>query len=171
MLGVVILCFLSEVWWLHSIPIQAVCSGEMRLIPKFHNRTWYSWLENSRPWCISQQLWLGHQIPAYFVSFTDPSIPKGDVSYGVVINYWCQMMWWCHGDVITAEGGWLLSEWTEEEALEKAVKKFNVSREKIILAQGESFILLVCVCVDQGPRLRWSIAAVGTSDGHHHVTK
>ena len=37
---------------------------------------------------------------------------------------------------------------TEEEALEKAAKKFNVSREKIILAQGESFFLMVVLCVD-----------------------
>ena len=59
---------------------QAVRTGEMKLIPKLHDRTWYSWLENSRPWCISRQLWWGHRIPAYFVSFTDPSMPKGDVS-------------------------------------------------------------------------------------------
>ena len=37
---------------------------------------------------------------------------------------------------------------TEEEALEKAAKKFNVSREKIILAQGESFLSMIVLCLD-----------------------
>ncbi len=60
--------------------LQAVRSGELRLIPKNHEVTWYRWLENSRDWCISRQLWWGHRIPAYFISFTDPSIPQGDVS-------------------------------------------------------------------------------------------
>ena len=33
----------------------------------------------TRPWCISRQLWWGHRIPAYFVSFTDDSVPAGQV--------------------------------------------------------------------------------------------
>ena len=45
-----------------------------------HERTWYNWLDNCRDWCISRQLWWGHRIPAYFVTFTDPTLPKGDVS-------------------------------------------------------------------------------------------
>ncbi len=60
--------------------VQAVRSGELKLIPKMHDRTWYAWLENSRDWCISRQLWWGHRIPAYFVTFTDPALPNGDVS-------------------------------------------------------------------------------------------
>jgi len=60
--------------------VEAVRTGELRLIPKMHERIWYNWLENCRDWCISRQLWWGHRIPAYFVSSTDPSFPKGDVS-------------------------------------------------------------------------------------------
>ncbi|GFS07938.1 valine-tRNA ligase [Elysia marginata] len=41
----------------------------------FH-KTWYAWLENSRDWCISRQLWWGHRIPAYFV--TVDGQPKGE---------------------------------------------------------------------------------------------
>ncbi len=70
----------QEVVYLVSYSLQAVRSGELKLIPKMHDRTWYSWLENSRDWCISRQLWWGHRIPAYFVTFTDPSLPTGDVS-------------------------------------------------------------------------------------------
>jgi len=60
--------------------LQAVRSGDLRITPKVHEATWYKWLGNPRPWCISRQLWWGHRIPAYFVSFTDSSIPAGDVS-------------------------------------------------------------------------------------------
>jgi valyl-tRNA synthetase len=84
--SVILFCLLYyniiySVLYFHS---QAVRSGEMRLIPKSHDRTWYNWLENSRPWCISRQLWWGHRIPSYFVSFTDPSMPKGDVSQSII---------------------------------------------------------------------------------------
>ena len=58
---------------------QAVRSGQLRIVPAIHDRIWYSWLENCRDWCISRQLWWGHRIPAYFISFTDPSLPVGNV--------------------------------------------------------------------------------------------
>ncbi len=75
-------CCLARETSLYSLLLspQAVHSGELRLIPKFHERTWFSWLENCWDWCISRQLWWGHRIPAYFVKFTDPSMPQGDVS-------------------------------------------------------------------------------------------
>lgn len=44
--------------------MDAVTSGELKIVPVFHERTWFSWLENIRDWCISRQLWWGHRIPA-----------------------------------------------------------------------------------------------------------
>ena len=44
---------------------EVVKSGELKIIPEEHQKTWFRWLENSRPWCISRQLWWGHRIPAY----------------------------------------------------------------------------------------------------------
>ena len=58
---------------------QAVRGGQLRIVPAIHDRVWYSWLENCRDWCISRQLWWGHRIPAYFVSFTDSNLPVGNV--------------------------------------------------------------------------------------------
>jgi valyl-tRNA synthetase len=46
--------------------LAAVASGDLRLVPDSWNKTWDHWLENIRPWCISRQLWWGHQIPAWY---------------------------------------------------------------------------------------------------------
>ena len=48
---------------------DAVRSGELRILPKMHEKTWFQWLENIRPWCISRQLWWGHRIPAWFAFY------------------------------------------------------------------------------------------------------
>lgn len=60
---------------------QVVRNKELKIIPESHEKTWYQWMENSRDWCISRQLWWGHRIPAYFVTVNDPSIPPGDVRF------------------------------------------------------------------------------------------
>lgn len=59
---------------------EAVKSGELKIIPEHHTKTWYHWMEGIRDWCVSRQLWWGHRIPAYFVTFTDPNIETGTVS-------------------------------------------------------------------------------------------
>ena len=46
--------------------IEAVKSGETRFVPKKFEKTYFNWLENIQDWCISRQLWWGHQIPAYY---------------------------------------------------------------------------------------------------------
>ena len=46
--------------------LEAVKSGELKLIPERMDKTYYNWLENIRDWCVSRQLWWGHQIPAYY---------------------------------------------------------------------------------------------------------
>jgi valyl-tRNA synthetase len=46
--------------------LEATSSGELELVPSSWEKTWNHWLENIRPWCISRQLWWGHQIPAWY---------------------------------------------------------------------------------------------------------
>ncbi len=46
--------------------LEAVRSGTTRIIPASGEKTYYHWLENIEPWCISRQLWWGHQIPVWY---------------------------------------------------------------------------------------------------------
>ncbi|HEX5759425.1 MAG TPA: valine--tRNA ligase [Thermoanaerobaculia bacterium] len=46
--------------------LAASPGGALRLVPDTWDRTWENWLETIRPWCISRQLWWGHQIPAWY---------------------------------------------------------------------------------------------------------
>ena len=46
--------------------IEAVTSGRVRFWPESYRRVYLNWMENIRPWCISRQLWWGHQIPVWY---------------------------------------------------------------------------------------------------------
>lgn len=48
--------------------VEAVSSGELKIIPETYVKTWNHWMNGIRDWCISRQLWWGHRIPAYFVT-------------------------------------------------------------------------------------------------------
>ena len=46
--------------------IEAVQKGDTRFVPQKFEKTYFNWLENIQDWCISRQIWWGHQIPAYY---------------------------------------------------------------------------------------------------------
>ncbi|CAK9197057.1 unnamed protein product, partial [Sphagnum troendelagicum] len=50
---------------------NAVRDGRLQIIPSQFEDTWFRWLENIRDWCISRQLWWGHQVPAYYITLED----------------------------------------------------------------------------------------------------
>ena len=69
--GVVIEPWLTNQWFcdakkLSFKPIHAVKNGDTKFIPKQWDKTFYNWMKNIQPWCISRQLWWGHQIPAWY---------------------------------------------------------------------------------------------------------
>ncbi len=69
--GAVIEPWLTDQWYvdaetLAKPAIEAVRSGAIKVVPESWTKTYYNWLENIQPWCVSRQLWWGHQIPAWF---------------------------------------------------------------------------------------------------------
>ncbi len=69
--GAVIEPWLTEQWYvdaktLAQPALAAVRAGKTSFIPKNWEKTYFDWLENIQPWCISRQLWWGHQIPVWY---------------------------------------------------------------------------------------------------------
>ena len=68
---VVIEPWLTDQWYVDAATlakpaIEAVKSGQTKFVPANWEKTYFDWMENIQPWCISRQLWWGHQIPAWY---------------------------------------------------------------------------------------------------------
>ncbi|MEZ5680342.1 MAG: valine--tRNA ligase [Erythrobacter sp.] len=77
--GVVIEPWLTDQWYvdaetLAKKPIEAVKSGEVEIVPKSWEKTYFNWMENIQPWCVSRQLWWGHRIPAWYDEEGNPFV-------------------------------------------------------------------------------------------------
>ncbi|GLK75231.1 valine--tRNA ligase [Methylopila jiangsuensis] len=69
--GVVIEPYLTDQWYVDAAKLAveamaAVRDGRTRFIPENWSKTYFEWMENIQPWCVSRQLWWGHRIPAWF---------------------------------------------------------------------------------------------------------
>jgi len=69
--GVVIEPWLTDQWYvdaetLAQPPMAAVRDGRINIVPKTWEKTFFNWMENIQPWCVSRQLWWGHRIPAWY---------------------------------------------------------------------------------------------------------
>ena len=97
--GVIIEPYLTDQWYLDTpkmapAAIEAVKSGKTTFHPKQWENMYFDWLENQLPWCISRQLWWGHQIPVWygpdghvFVAETeDEAYKQSDAYYGESIT-------------------------------------------------------------------------------------
>jgi valyl-tRNA synthetase len=108
--GVVIEPYLTDQWYvdaktLAQPAIAAVRSGTTSFVPKNWEKTYFEWMENIQPWCISRQLWWGHQIPAWygpdgkvFVAETE------EEAVGHALGYYVEQ------EVITPEQGEAMAE-------------------------------------------------------------
>ncbi|XP_069054704.1 valine--tRNA ligase, mitochondrial isoform X2 [Lepisosteus oculatus] len=92
--------------------IQAVEDGELDITPGFHKKTWRTWLSGVSDWCVSRQLWWGHQIPAYQVAFPGSDDQKEEGS---------DALWMCGRSA--------------EEVRRSAAQKFGIAEEEITLTQ------------------------------------
>ena len=69
--GVVIEPLLTDQWFadapkMAKDAIKAVEKGDMEFVPKSYEKTYFEWMKNIQPWCISRQLWWGHQMPIWY---------------------------------------------------------------------------------------------------------
>jgi valyl-tRNA synthetase len=75
--GVVIEPWLTDQWYVNAAELakdalSAVHDGRTQFVPKTWEKTYFNWMENIQPWCVSRQLWWGHRIPAWYT-------PEGSV--------------------------------------------------------------------------------------------
>ena len=114
---------LKPQWWVNcetlaKTALDAVENGDIQLIPENpHRSTWKHYLSNIQPWCISRQLWWGHRIPAYRITFNDAS-----------------------REPLPEEKSWVVAM-SEEEAFKKVQEKFaDLKREDFELKQDDDVL-------------------------------
>jgi valyl-tRNA synthetase len=124
--GVVIEPYLTDQWYVDAKTmaqpaIAAVRSGATSFVPKNWEKTYFEWMENIQPWCISRQLWWGHQIPAWygpdgkvFVAETE------EEAVGNALGYYVEQ------EVITPEQG-------HEMAQDPAKREGFIARDEDVL--------------------------------------
>lgn len=105
-------------WWMRMPELakaaeKVVRDGDLRIMPEFSEKQYFSWLSNIQDWCLSRQLWWGHQIPAYYIKLEDGTSDD------------------------TADEYWVTGR-TEEEAAQKAKdrfpdKEFKLERDPDVL--------------------------------------
>jgi valyl-tRNA synthetase len=118
--------YLTDQWYvdaktLAQPAIAAVRSGATTFVPKNWEKTYFDWMENIQPWCISRQLWWGHQIPAWygpdgkvFVAETE------EEAVGNALGYYVEQ------EVITAKQG-------AEMARDPAKREGFITRDEDVL--------------------------------------
>ena len=118
--------YLTDQWFVDAKTlarpaIEAVRSGRTVFVPKNWEKTYFEWMENIQPWCISRQLWWGHQIPAWygpdgkvFVAETEEEAVSHALGYYV------------EQEVITAEQG-------REMALDRNKREGFITRDEDVL--------------------------------------
>jgi valyl-tRNA synthetase len=127
--GDVIEPWLTDQWYVDAATlakpaIEAVRSGATRIVPKSWEKTYFNWMENIQPWCVSRQLWWGHRIPAWYGPTKDQAgktharleVAEREPGRATITTKFDQ--------VFVAE--------TEEEALQQAAAFYGVPIDEII---------------------------------------
>jgi valyl-tRNA synthetase len=95
--GVVLEPRLTDQWYvdaqvLAGPALAAVRAGKTKFIPENWEKTYFQWLENIQPWCISRQLWWGHQIPAWYGPDGEIFVAENEASaYAEAERHYAQM--------------------------------------------------------------------------------
>jgi len=141
---------MTEQWYLNVRPladkaIRAVEDGRTKFVPDNWAGVYFNWMRNIHPWCISRQLWWGHQIPAWYLPVWDKSL---------------QIPSWVGNENVVSE--------TEEDAIKLATKyymdradSFGLQKDKVrveVLSKepSESWIRVVQdICAGNRPIPIW----------------
>ncbi|WP_348721240.1 valine--tRNA ligase [uncultured Candidatus Puniceispirillum sp.] len=83
--GVVIEPWLMDQWYVNAKElakpaIKAVEDGRTKFVPERWNKTYFEWMRNIQPWCISRQLWWGHRIPAWYGPDGHPFVEENEAA-------------------------------------------------------------------------------------------
>lgn len=99
---------------------DAVRNGDLKILPQEEEKTWFNWLDNIRDWCVSRQLWWGHQIPAWFACTKEEvgKISKNDMDWN---------------------NRWIVAR-SDEEAKAKALELLNCSEDDLVLERDEDVL-------------------------------
>jgi valyl-tRNA synthetase len=143
--GAIIEPWLTDQWYVNaevlSKPaLEAVRAGKTNFIPKNWEKTYFDWLENIQPWCISRQLWWGHQIPVWygpkrsgqhfdfrehelFVAENESAaVTAAEAYYGcavaVVNDVWAAAAGWSHANAPQARPIKSMPIWRDEDVLD-----------------------------------------------------
>lgn len=122
---VVIEPFLTDQWWvkadvLAEPALASVREGRTKFVPQQYENTYFAWLENIKPWCISRQLWWGHQIPAWY----GPMLV--DTPNGQRVN------------ASLDQGANFFVAFGEEEALAQAQAYYGARAVKVVATEAEA---------------------------------
>jgi valyl-tRNA synthetase len=124
--GVVIEPYLTDQWYVDAKTlarpaIAAVRSGATSFVPKNWEKTYFEWMENIQPWCISRQLWWGHQIPAWYGPDDKVFVAETEEeAVGHALGYYVEQ------EVITPEQA-------HEMALDPAKREGFITRDEDVL--------------------------------------
>jgi len=83
--GQVIEPWLTDQWYvdaetLAKPAIEAVKTGAIKVVPQSWEKTYFNWMDNIQPWCVSRQLWWGHQIPAWYDKDGKPYVAEDEAA-------------------------------------------------------------------------------------------
>lgn len=140
--GVPIEPWLTDQWYVNAevlakAPLEAVRSGAVEIVPKSWEKTFFNWMENIQPWCVSRQLWWGHRIPAWY----GPPIGQDEQSLKDGTFAWLdeipdlndpQKKVRANPEVFVAE--------TFEEALAQATKRYSEVGLDLTLEDGSKLV-------------------------------
>jgi len=124
--GVVIEPYLTDQWYVDAKTLAqpamaAVRNGTTTFVPKNWEKTYFDWMENIQPWCVSRQLWWGHQIPAWYGP--DGKVFVAETEEEAVSN---ALGYYVEQEVITVEQG-------REMALDRNKRAGFITRDEDVL--------------------------------------